>query len=149
MVNWGFFLKVYLRIQFCLTAHIPQLLQAGSLPAPTLHPPPNIHPLPKLFLRVPFADTNVEPSFTLLWGSSLSAFLNSLNNHKAGRLIVICYSLGRSYTWKNVPEPCQQNSGLDKIDGDKCSGWASLKQMQEGPAIVPGPVASRCQNVNA
>lgn len=65
---------------------------------------------------------------------------------KAEGLIVICYSLGSTYTWKNFTEPLSAKSSLGKIDDDKCSGSALLKQMEEVRAILPGCMASRCQN---
>lgn len=51
--------------------------------------------------------------------------------HKAKGLMVICYSLGSTYIWKNSTELLSAKSSLDKIDDDKCCGSALLKQMEE------------------
>lgn len=71
-----------------------------------------------------------------------------LVTHKAEGLIVICDSLGSTYTWKNFTEPLSAKSSVDKIDDDKCCGLALLKQMEEVLAILSSCMASRCQNEN-
>lgn len=63
--------------------------------------------------------------------SSLASFWMHSITHKTEGLIVICYSLGSTYTWKNFTETLSAKSSLDKIDDDKCFGSALLKQMEE------------------